>query len=83
MLEILSIQLVTLPVYITQHCKSTKRRLQSGAIYLYWPHAACMFLIFKEKSQGKVCLNFTAHEGSRERRGQSFNSPKPPIPRQK
>lgn len=82
-LEILSLWLAMLPVYITPRCKNTKRRLESGAVYLYWPHAACVFLIFKERSQGKVCLNLAVHEGSRELRGQPFHFPKPPFPRQK
>lgn len=35
MLEIASIQLVTLPVYIIPLCKSTKRRLQSQVWFIY------------------------------------------------
>lgn len=35
MLEILSIQLVMLPVYITLLCKSTKRHLQSQVWFIY------------------------------------------------
>lgn len=57
MLEMLPIQLVTLPVYVTPLCKNTKRRLESGAVYLYWPPATCMFLTSKERSQSKACLN--------------------------
>lgn len=35
MLEIASIQLVTLPVYIIPFCKSTKRQLQSQVWFIY------------------------------------------------
>lgn len=35
MVEILSIQLVMLPVYITPLCKSTKRHLQSQVQFIY------------------------------------------------
>lgn len=73
MLEILSIQLVTLPVYTTPLCKSTKKSLESQVGFIYTGlMLSCMFLMFSEKSQGKVCLNFAAHERSREQRGQHF-----------